>query len=120
MAKRSDSVNKESLSGLLRHHPYLLLLQKEDWSIYLELMAQIYDLLEEQGRRVPIDQIRAVAIRYFSLFDLASVEQKASTFLAMSIGELKVLRDSHDSFGNRFIETTREGKALLQFMESLL
>lgn len=36
------------------------------------------------------------------------------------IGELQVLRDSHDQFGNRYIETTRAGRQLLQLFETLL
>lgn len=120
MAKRAEILTVESLDGLLRHHPYLLIMQKEDWREYLLLLADIYDLLEEQGARVPIEVVRSAATRFYSLKGLAFPEQKVSQFLSMAIGELRTLKDSHDQFGQRFVETTRAGKALLQMMEGLV
>lgn len=38
----------------------------------------------------------------------------------MTIGELKVFKDTHDSHGQRYIETTRSGRLLLQWLKSLL
>ncbi len=120
MAKRADVINEESLSGLLRHHPYLQILQKEDWQGYLLLLSQIYDTLEEQSSRVPMDAIRTLALGFYSTRALAAPEQKVGVFFAMTIGELQVLKDSHDQFGQRYIEGTRAGKMLLQMVEGLL
>ena len=120
MAERSQAITAESLGGLFRHHPYLLLLQKEDWSEYLQLLANIYDVLEEQGARMPIEVVRSLALRFYAFKGLAAPEQKVAHFLSMAIGELQVLKDSHDQFGQRFIETTRAGKSLLQLIENLL
>lgn len=120
MAKRTDLITGESLSGLFRHHPYLLLFQKEDWSDYLLLLAEIYDGLEERSSRVPIDAVRSIAMRHYSVAGLAHPEQKVTSFLTMAIGELQVLKDSHDQFGQRYVEPTRSGKSLLQLMESLI
>ncbi|MCM2281066.1 MAG: hypothetical protein NDI61_04385 [Bdellovibrionaceae bacterium] len=120
MAKRSETITHESLDGLLRHHPYLLIFQKEDWRDYLVLLADIYDLLEEQTARVSVDVVRSAAMRFFSVKGLAFPEQKVGQFLTMAIGELQVLKDSHDQFGQRFVETTRAGKGLLQMIEGLV
>jgi hypothetical protein len=120
MAERSQAITAESLAGLFRHHPYLLLLQKEDWSEYLQLLANIYDVLEDQGARMPIEVVRSLALRFYAFKGLVAPEQKVAYFLSMAIGELQVLKDSHDQFGQRFIETTRAGKSLLQLIENLL
>src|SRR5688572_1773156 len=111
MAKRSEIITAESLAGVYRHHPYLLLLQKEDWREYLLLLSEIYDVLEEQSSRVPLDAARSIGLRFFATRGLAAPEQKVAQFLAMAIGELEVLKDSHDQFGQRYVETTRSGKA---------
>ncbi len=121
MSKRASAINDESLGALFRHHPYLLLLQKEDWREYLQLLAQIYDLLEEHGTRVPMDLVRALAMRFYSARrEVTFLEQKVANFFAMAIGELEVLQDSHDQLGQRYLEPTRAGKTLLQWIESLL
>lgn len=120
MSKRTDVINKDSLSGLLRHHPYLQILQKEDWREYLLLLSEIYDRLEEQSGRMPIEVLRTLAFNFYSQRDLSFVDQKVSGFFSMAIGELDVLRDSHDSFGQRYLEPTRSGKLLLQLFEGLL
>ena len=54
MAKRSEIISKESLTGLFAMHPYLLVFKKFDWDEYLSLLAYIYDLLEEENTRVPL------------------------------------------------------------------
>ncbi|MGE0527743.1 MAG: hypothetical protein AB7G93_07140 [Bdellovibrionales bacterium] len=120
MAKRSEVITADSLSGLLRHHPYLLILQKEDWRDYLVLLGEIYDVLEEQSGRVPMEAVRSVAFRFYAGEPLAFPEQKASAFLNMAIAELQVLKDSHDQFGQRYVEATRAGKSLLQLFEGLV
>ena len=120
MSKRANTITEEGLAALFRHHSYLQILQKEDWREYLQLLAQIYDFLEESSSRVPIDSIRAIGIRYYSNKGLASPDQKMTTFFTMAIGELGVLQDSHDQLGQRYLDTTRGGKSLLQWMESLI
>jgi hypothetical protein len=120
MAKRKEVITRDSLSGLIRHHPYLLILQKEDWQDYLLLLAEIFDILEQKSTRVPIDVVRPVILRFYSGSELVSPEQKATSFLNMAIAELQVLKDSHDQFGQRYLETTRAGKALLQLFEGLV
>lgn len=102
------------------NHPQLLLLQKEDWKDYLTLLAIIYDLIEEDNVRVPHEVIRSVALKFFSQGKYSSPENKITQFFTMAIGELKVLKDSHDQLGQRYLETTRYGKELLQFVEGLL
>lgn len=59
-------------------------------------------------------------MKFFAERDLMSTEMKVSSFLSMMIGELQVFKDSHDQFGQRYIEATRAGQRLLQLMESLL
>jgi hypothetical protein len=120
VAKRSELFNEENLASLTGNHPYLLLFQKEDWREYLNLLAQIYDLLEEENVRVPYDVLKSIVVKFYSHRKLQFVENKAISFFNMAIGELEVLRDSHDQFGNRFIETTRAGKELLQLVEGLV
>lgn len=120
VSKRATAITEDGLGALFRHHPYLLLLQKEDWREYLQLLAQIYDLLEEHGSRVPMDLVRALAARFYSAKGLSSLEQKVAQFFSMAIGELQVLRDSHDQLGQRYLEPTRAGKSLLQWIESLI
>jgi hypothetical protein len=120
MARRSDLITSNGLTALWRHHPYLLLFQKEDWQDYILLLAEIYDVIEEQSIRVPIDAARSIATRFYSLRNIASLDQKVSSFFSMAIGELQVLKDSHDQFGQRYIETTRGGKSLLHLVESLV
>lgn len=120
MSKRIEALSEQGLEAIFRHHPYLSILQKEDWRDYLLLLAQIYDLLEEGGKRVPIELVRSVAIKFYSVKGLSFVDQKVTQFLLMLIGELQVLKDSHDQFGQRFVETTRSGKALLQLIENLV
>lgn len=120
MAKRNQVLTKEALSGLIRHHPYLQILQKEDWQEYVILLGQIYDVLEEQSSRVPMDAVRPLVLRFYAHSGLASPDQKATVFFNMAIAELQVLKDSHDQFGQRYLETTRSGKALLQLFEGLV
>jgi hypothetical protein len=120
MAKRTDFMTRDSLTGVMRHHPYLQILLKEDWQDYLLLLSEIYDYLEDFSGRVPMDAARMLAIRFYSQSNLANVEQKVAAFFAMAIGELRVLQDSHDQFAQRYIETTRAGKDLLHLFEQLI
>lgn len=64
MPKRIEVFTGERLDCLLPHHPYLLLLQKEDWREYLQLIAEIYDILEDDNTRLPFEAIRAVTIKF--------------------------------------------------------
>lgn len=120
MANRAEIFSDERLGTLLLHHPYLLLFQKEDWREYLLLFAQIYDVLEEDIARLPFDVLKTLALKFYSQKGLGHVENKVHAFFHMAIGELQVLKDSHDQFGQRFLEPTRAGKQLLQLSESLL
>lgn len=120
MAKRSQLVTEESVQQLFIRHPYLLIFQKEDWQSYLILLGNIYDLLEEENVKVPYEVLRSLALRFFSQRKLIAIDGKIIQFFGMAIGELQVLKDSHDQFGNRFVETTRGGKELLQLTENLL
>ena len=120
MAKRSEIFNVEAIEGLFAHHPYLLIFQKEDWKDYLFLIGRLYDFLEEEAARVPFEVLRSLVLRHYAQRGLANTEQKIHHFFHLAIGELQVLRDSHDQFGQRFIETTRAGKELLQMTENLL
>lgn len=120
MAKRSEVLNKDYLSGLIRHHPYLQILQKEDWQEYLMVLGQIYDVLEEHSSRVSMDSIRPLVHRFYTQLGHSTPESKATTFFTMAIAELQVLKDSHDQFGQRYLETTRSGKSLLQMFEGLI
>lgn len=119
MGKRSETINKELLDSLLLNHPYLLLFQKDDWKEYLELLALIYDYLEDSNAPVPFDVLKAILFRHYSN-KIQSVDMKISNFFTMMIVELQVLKDSHDQWGKRFIETTPYGKDLLKLIESLL
>ena len=96
------------------------LFEKRDWREYLELLARIYDLLEGASSRIPFDLVEGLLRNFYADHPLASVEQKISSFVIMAISDLEVLKDSHDSQGNRFIEATREGKSLLKLGEELI
>ena len=120
MPLRSELLSANSLPQLLIKHPYLFLFQKEAWVEYLELIAQIYDLIEESGHQAPFEGVRVLSQRYFRDKEVQFAENKTSSFLIMCIEELKVLKDSHDAQGRRWIEITRQGKQLLQLVEELL
>lgn len=120
MAKRTEFLTQNALSGVIRHHPYLQILFKEDWQEYLLLLAEIYDYLEEHTGRVPMEAIRLIALRFYSQSGLINVDQKVQAFFSMAIGELRVLQDSHDQFAQRYIEATKSGKDLLHLFEQLI
>lgn len=120
LSTRSEVFTHEALDGLYLHHPYLLLFQKEDWKEYLSILGQIYDFLEDENVRVPYEAIRTLLLKFYASKGLLHPEQKIFQFFQMAIGELQVLKDSHDQFGQRFLETTRAGKMLLQLVEGLL
>lgn len=119
MAKRSELINQESMDGLLLHHPYILLFQKNDWKEYLELIALIYDYLEETNAPVPFDVLKTILYHHYS-DKVASTDAKITNFFTMMIAELQILKDSHDQWGKRFIESTPHGKELLKLVESML
>lgn len=87
---------------------------------YLELLAQIYDHIEETGQQAPYTGVRVLALKFFKQRELLSVEQKTGQFLIMCIEELRVLKDFHDQSGQRMVEISRSGKQLLQLVEQLL
>lgn len=120
MSRRQSQIHATSLQTLFAKHPYIGLFQKENWSDYLELLAQIYDYVEETGQQVPYEGVRVLTYKYFREKDLQSVEAKVSQFIIMCIEELKVLKDYHDASGRRMMELTRPGKQLLQMVEELL
>jgi hypothetical protein len=120
MAKWANQINSESLDGLYLNHPYLRLLQKADWNEYLTLIAQLYDLLEDENSSLPYEVLRSFLIQYYSEKRHQNVDQKVLQFVSMTITELDVFKDRHDHLGNRFIETTRAGKDLLKLFEELL
>jgi hypothetical protein len=120
LGKRSEILLETALDSIYWHHPYLLLFQKEDWKEYTVLIAQIYDFIEEENQKVPFEVVKTLILKFYSARDLASIDTKIFNFFQMAIGELHVLKDSHDQFGQRFIETTRSGKMLLQMIEGLL
>lgn len=116
----SELINLEALKNLYQHHPYLLLFQKEDWKDYVLLLQDIYNILEDDRTRVPIEVIKTYLIKYFSTLSVTNIDSKIQYFFNMCIAELKVLRDSHDGVGQRYIESTRAGKQLLQLIEGFL
>lgn len=120
MIKRAELFTDELLQNIYVHHPYLLLFQKEDWREYLCVIGHIYDLIEEENIKVPFEVVRTLVIKFYAPKQLANLEQKMHQFFTMAIAELQVLKDSHDQFGGRYIETTRSGKQLLQLVEALL
>lgn len=120
MSNRTNSFNVEALSNLYANHPYLIIFKKDDWMDYLMILASIYDLLEEERSKVPYETLRSLVVRYYGQSNLSSVEHKVHQFFLMMIGEMAVLRDSHDQLGQRYIETTKFGKELLIMVEKLL
>lgn len=121
MSKRMQSIRLEALENLYAHHPYLLIFQKEDWKDYLLLIAEIYDLLEEDQAIMPYESLRSFLFQYFSTQgSQKNPEQKLASFVTMALVELRVLKDRFDHLGHRYIETTREGKDLLKLFEQLL
>ena len=84
-------------------------------------MAQIYDVLEEETKRVPFELLRSVALQFYSQrISASSLDSKISNFFIMMLTELDVLKDSHDESGQRYLEPTRSGKQLLQLVETLV
>ena len=121
MSSRSQAITSIGLENLFLNHAYLLIFQKKDWVEYIILIAQIYDMLEEQQSVIPYESMRSLLIQHFSSAQkLENPEQKAMLFVSMMISELRVLKDRHNHLGQRFIETTREGKELLKLVENLL
>ena len=120
MAKRLEIFNDERMDALFLHHPYLLIFQKDDWKDYLLLFAQIYDALEQESVRLPFEALRTTVLKHYAQKGITNIDAKIHQFFHMAIGELQVLKDSHDQFGQRFLETTRAGKQLLQLVEGLL
>lgn len=121
MSKRLQVITKEALENLFVNHPYIQIFQKKDWAEYLLLIAQVYDLLEEQQSVIPYESFRSLLIQHYSSSQkLESPEQKAHQFVTMSITDLQVLKDRYNHLGQRFIETTRSGKELLKLVENLL
>jgi len=118
--RRQDAIHPLSLQSLFSKHPYILIFQKENWQEYLDLLSQIYDLVEENGQQVPYVTIRILVMKYFRNKGLQSVEQTSSLFISMCIEELQVLKDVYDKEGQRLIELTRSGKQLLSLVEQLL
>ncbi len=120
MSKRSEFFTEETLTSLFANHPYLGIFQKEDCQEYLHLLASIYDLLESDNARIPFEVLRSFVIKFYAHKKLQFIENKVTSFFVMMIGELMLLQDSHDSFGQRFVEATRAGKELLQHLENLM
>ncbi len=121
MSKRLQTITRESLDNLFVNHAYLQIFQKKDWTEYLLLIAQVYDLLEEQQSVIPYESLRSLLIQHYSSSQkLESPEQKALQFVTMAIADLQVLKDRHNHLGQRFIEATRGGKELLKLVENLL
>jgi hypothetical protein len=120
MSRRQDHINSTSLSGLLGKHPFLGIFQKENWLEYLELLAQIYDHIEDSAAETPFHGARVLAMKFYKAKSIQSVEAAVSQFFVMCLDELKALKDFHNSEGQRLIETTRSGKHLLQMVDQLL
>ena len=120
MTRRAEIFSSDSIPTLVENNPFLRLFQKETWEEYLELIAQIYDLLEGRGGRIEQLEVSQLIDRFYFKKDLKAPELKGALVLSMFISELKVLRDGHDSLGNRFIESTREGKQFLRICERLI
>jgi uncharacterized protein YaaR (DUF327 family) len=124
LARRSEIFSAENVSQLIANNRFLMLFQKESWAEYLELLALIYEAIEEKGSRVEHSEISQIVDRFFHYFyrqkRLAVPDQKNAMVFSMFISELGVLRDSHDSSGVRYIEGTRDGKQLLHICERLI
>lgn len=120
MAQRAEIFTQQNIDGLFFNNPFILLFQKTDWMEYLELIARIYDLLENEGSRVECSRMEVLIENFYAGKPLPYVIQKKASFISMAITELAVLKDSHNSSGTRYIETTREGKTLLKICEGLI
>ena len=121
MSHRTDLFSEQSLSNLYGNHPYLLIFQKDDWKEYLHILSQIYHFLEEENTRTPYEVLKSIIYNYYANNGATTfLEDKSIRFFRMCIEDLCVLKDSHDQYGQRFIETTRYGKELLLLVESLL
>jgi polyhydroxyalkanoate synthesis regulator phasin len=121
MPKRQEVFTDEKLSSLLGFHPYLFIFQKEDWKQYLLILAMIYDYLDEQTGRVPFETIKFLVQKfYLEQRQEASDEKVYRTINKIFVEELGLLKDSHDQYGQRYLDSTRSGKDFLSMMESLL
>ncbi len=117
MPRRTEIFSSTNIDSLVLNNPYLLLYQKTDWPDYLELLAKIYDLLEEEGKPVEWARVEALIEAFYGPKNLASPATKKLQFTSMAISELGLLQDSHDAYGNRYIEPTRSGKQFLKQTE---
>jgi hypothetical protein len=124
MAKRQTIATRAGLERLRDGQPWLAVFQKHDWPRHVALLARIYDLLEESGERVPFARAEGVLDAELSgeaaASTSAAVSARKSAFVAMMIEELALLADAHDGAGQRYVEATEGGKALLALLEPLL
>lgn len=121
MPKYQEVFTDEKLSSLLGFHPYLFIFQKEDWKEYLLILSMVYDYLDEQSGRVPFETIKFLVQKfYLEHLQEASDEKVYRTINKIFVEELGLLKDSHDQYGQRYLDATRSGKDFLGIMESLL
>lgn len=120
MARRSEIFTPENIQLIAQNSPFLFLFQKQDWMEYLELIAQLYDLIEEEGAPVEFSRVKALIESFYAPKGAEFVAAKTIQFISMAIEELGVFRDSHDAQGLRYLEATREGKALLKLSEGFI
>lgn len=111
---------QDQLDHLFTHHPYLGLLQKDNWQEYALIIQDLYEILEDENTKMPVDVFKTYLIKFYSGKKVQNIESKLHQFFLMTIGELKVFKDSHDSLGQRYIESTRSGKQLIQWMKNLV
>ena len=116
----NSKFNLEQLDNLFSHHPYILLLQKDDWKEYAIIIQDLYEILEDENSKLPVEVFKTYLIKFYTAKKNQNIENKIHQFFLMTIGELKVFKDTHDSHGQRYIETTRSGRLLLQWLKSLL
>lgn len=119
MGRRTDILTSQNIKHITVNNPFMLLFQKQDWDEYLELTAQIYDVLENQGSDIEWSQVESLIENFYASKPPAYVIHKKGQFMSMAIAELGILKDSHDARGNRYIQATKDGKNLLKFCETL-
>lgn len=120
MSRRTDLFNSTNIKSIHLNNPYMKIFLKTDWQEYLEILACIYDVLEEENSKVDSARVEGVLRNFYAKKPLVSIEGKMASFLSMSIGELEVLKDFHDSRGRRLFSVTLGGKRLLKMCEGLI
>lgn len=62
----NSKFNQEQLDNLFSHHPYILLLQKDDWKEYAIIIQDLYEILEDENSKLPVEVFKTYLIKFYT------------------------------------------------------